>query len=293
MKNQIKIDLQHLIGKLLLIIAIICFSGIIHTSEAQSVRSRLKVEYLKKADDSKVLTAKLLLRQGRRYVPVPGLTVDYSVLNGEEEVILGTGLTDANGEAMLIISPDYKLPENENRFTVLSASFAGNDSTQSASSEIEIKDVTIDVELGDKESKLISVSVTELNEEGNYVPVADEYLSISIDRLFSLLPVGDGTTDSLGVFEFVYEDEIPGDEDGDVGIVVKLEDSALYGTVETMNQAKWGTPVDYTVDVSARALWSDQAPLWMLIATFIVLVGAWFNFGLAIFNLMKVKKAGK
>jgi len=281
------------ITRLLTIVLIVGFTGIFSTSVAQDIRTRMKVEYLRKADNSKVLNAKLLLRDGRKYVPANEFSVSYSVLNNDEELVLGDAVTDANGEAMFIISADYKLPVNEENFTVLTASFAGNDSCRSSSSDVEVKDISMQIELGNAEEKSITVALTEVNEEGAVIPVADEYVSIFIERLFSLLPVGDGTTDENGVFEFTYEDEIPGDEVGNVNIVVKLEGSDLYGTVEAENQAKWGTPVDYSVDVSARALWSDQAPLWMLIAIFIVLGGAWFNFGLAIYNLFKVKKAGK
>lgn len=280
---------------IVLIIAIItiCFTGIFSSANAQSVRSRIKVEYLRKPDNSKALTAKLLLRQGRKYVPAANFPVTYSVLKNDEELELGTATTDENGEALFIISADYQLPVNEDNFTVLSAAFAGNDTCRSSSSDVEVKDITVQVDVGNNESKTITVSLSEKDNEGNVIPVAEEYVTLSIERLFSLLPIGDGSTDSLGVFEFVYEDEIPGDAEGNINVIVKLEESELYGTVETAQKANWGTPVDYSVDVSARALWSDQAPLWMLIATFIVLAGAWFNFGLAVLNLLKMKKAGK
>lgn len=280
------------IMKLFIIVLIICFTGALSNTTAQDIRTRLKVEYLRKADNSKVLTAKLLLRQGRKYLPAPEMTVNYSVLKNEEELVIGDAVTDANGEAMFIISADYKLPVNEELLTVLMVSFVGNDSCRSSSSDVEVKDIDMQIELGSMEEKTVTIALTEKNVEGEVVPVVDEFVSISIERLYSLLPIGDGTTDENGMLEFTYEDEIPGDEDGDVNIVVKLEESDLYGTVEAEKQAKWGTPVDYSVDVSARALWSDQAPLWMLIAVFIVLGGAWFNFVLALVNLFKIKKAG-
>lgn len=285
--------IKNVMAKLFTLTLIICLSGTLSSVDAQDIRTRLKVEYHRKADNSKILTAKLLLRQGRKYLPAPEMTINYSVLKNDEELVIGDAVTDAKGEAMFIISADYKLPENEELFTVLTASFAGNDSCRSSSSDVEIKDIDMHIELGSMDEKTITIALTEQNKEGEVVPVVDEFVSISIERLFSLLPIGDGTSDENGIMEFTFEDEIPGDEDGDVTIVARLEESDLYGTVEVANQAKWGTPVDYTVDVSARALWSDQAPLWMLIAVFVVLGGAWFNFILVLVNLFKMKKAAK
>lgn len=264
--------------------------GIAEQGSAQDIRSRLSANYTQKADNSKILSAKLLLRQGRRYTPAEGLTVKFTLTDGENEKLLGTALTDNAGEAMMILAADYQLPVNEELFTVFSASFEGNDSCRASSTDMEIKALDVQIALGDSESKTITVTLQEQNEEGETVPVVDEAVTLSINRLFSKLPIAVGSTDENGVFEFTYEDDIPGDAEGNITIVAQMIESSFYGTVEAEKQALWGEPVDHTVDVSARALWTNQAPLWMLVATFIVLAGVWFNFGLAIYNLLKVKR---
>ena len=276
-----------------MVLLISCLFLIPSGSQAQDVRSRLRMGYIKKADDSKHLTAKLLLRQGRRYVPASDFTITYSLLNNETEVELGTAHTDENGDALFVISPEYKIPVNEENFATLIASFAGNDTCRGSSAEVEVKDILVQIETGDAETKTISVILSEKDSVGNNMPVQEEFVSIYIERLYSLLPIGDGVTDENGVLDFTYEDDIPGDAEGNINVIVKLEESELFGTVEANKNAGWGTPVSYEVDVSARALWSDQAPHWMIIATFIVLAGAWFNFILAMVNLFKIKKAGQ
>ncbi|MDX1285817.1 MAG: hypothetical protein R3182_12425 [Draconibacterium sp.] len=284
---------DHKIKILNKVIATILFIGfLVQTSaiQAQSVRSRLKITYEKNSDGTKELNAKLLLRQGRRYIPAPDFEIEFTATNNKEVTRFGTGTTNTDGEAMMIISSEYKVPVNEENYSTFTATFAGNDTCRSSTSDVEVKDISINVEVSDIESKTVMVTLLEKDSTGNQIPVADEFLSISIERLYSLLPIGDGMTDENGIFEFTYEDEIPGDAEGNINLVIRLEESELYGTVEAESKAKWGTPVSNEVDVSARALWSDQAPLWMLIAVFIVLIGAWFNFGLAIYNLLKIKK---
>lgn len=277
----------------LIIVLISLLFGLVFTQEAtaQNIRTRLKLEYTKKPDNSKIINAKLLLRQGRRYVPQKGLTISYVVMNGEEEQLLGEGQTDAAGNAMLVISEDYILPVNLDNTVSIGAKFAGNDSCRKSSSSLEIQDMILTFGSVDNETKTVTINASVLDSVGNQIPVADEYVEIFIERLFSLLPVGDGTTDENGFASFTYEDEIPGDAEGNINLIASITGSDIYGDVEAKSRVKWGTPVDHTVDVSARALWSDQAPLWMIIACFIVLVGAWFNFGLVIYHLIKMKRA--
>ena len=52
----------------------------------------------------------------------------------------------------------------------------------------------------------------------------------------------------------------------------------------------WGTPTDYSVPVSHRALWTKTAPKWMIYTLSILLAGVWGHYLFAIISLIRIKR---
>ena len=61
-----------------------------------------------------------------------------------------------------------------------------------------------------------------------------------------------------------FPSDLPGDKEGNLVIIAKIEENATYGNVEKRETIKWGLPTDYSVPVTHRALWTKIAPQWMI-----------------------------
>jgi hypothetical protein len=88
-----------------------------------------------------------------------------------------------------------------------------------------------------------------------------------------------------------FPDDIPGDSAGMLTIVARVVEHDHFGTATKTKSIDWGVPVSYEVKPLPRQLFTDEAPLWMIIGVFIALVGAWYHFFLSIFKLYNLKRA--
>lgn len=249
-------------------------------------RSRMKLFYKKQADQTKVLESQLLVKTSNGYEPLIGANLNFYALTDSTESLLGEVATDTYGKAKLLIDPNYSLPLNSNFAYVFRVEFSGNDTCKKASKEKEIRDVQMALTFS--EDSTISVRLS----EQDTIFAADEMVSFFVERLYSYLPLYEDVTDNSGELSYKFPSDIPGDSSGTVNVVVKIIDSDNYGTVIQSSKVKWGIPVNYDNEMP-RALWSDQAPLWMLIAVFIVLLGAFINFLIAVYQLYQIRKLAK
>ena len=143
-----------------------------------------------------------------------------------------------------------------------------------------------------EEDSLRTLYVTANYIDGNAdeQPLHEAELIIYVKRLYSWLPIGDiYMEDGEGSFEFPTD--ISGNDKGNLIVAVKLEDSDDFASAEEQINVNWGVAVDYSIDENPRALWSNYAPTWMIVALIIVMLGVWFNFFLAIFKVFKMAKA--
>lgn len=262
------------------------------TNEPKKVR--LKLEYLKLTDGTKVLSSNLYWKDGRTFVPVVDQEITYTAGDDSSELELGTIKSDKEGNAILHIEKDFKFPLTEEGFTIFTAKMKKSDKYKRAKKSIEIKDAELDFSLDVIDSvKMVEVKVTTFDDEGETIPVEGAEVYVYVKRLYSLFKVDNGDTDENGQYEVEFPMDMPGDSTGNLTVIVKFLESDEYGTIEKVQDIQWGTIVSYEEAPLLRALWSREAPLWMIIAVSVILLGAWFNFGLAIYKVSKIKKAGE
>ncbi|UCH15638.1 MAG: hypothetical protein JSV22_06660 [Bacteroidales bacterium] len=258
------------------------------------IKSRMYLTYDKLTDGTKVLTAKLFTKDGKIFTPIVNAPVCFSVENDTSTLELGIISTDKEGLALLYLSKHYQLPGNLGRAYIFHAEYSGNDEYIPVDGQVEIKDLLLDFKLAEKDSeKTIEITVNEYSSEDTLVPAYDVEIYGYVKRLYSLLEIGVEYSDDLGMTSIEFPGDLPGDSIGNLTVIIKVEDSDIYGNVEKIKDINWGIPVSYKETKTPRALWADEAPLWMIIAVIVILAGAWFNFFLAIFKLYKVRKLGK
>ncbi len=255
---------------------------------------RLKLEYLKLKDGTKVLSSNLYWKKGKNINPVVDQEVSFFAEGDTSELDLGIVKSDKEGYAVLHIENGFKFPLTENGFTTFTAKMKKSDKFKRAKKAIDVKDAELDFSLDEIDSvKMVQLKVTTFDAEGESIPVQGEEVFVYVKRLYSLFTVDKGYTDKNGKYQVEFPRDMPGDSTGNVTVIVKLLESDNYGTIENMKEIQWGSVVSYQEMELQRTLWTGEAPLWMIIGVSIILLGAWFNFILAIYKVSKIKKAGE
>ena len=263
----------------------------------ETLRSRLSLDYEKMFDGTKMLSSKLNVRQGKKYSGLPGTEVSFYTFSGSDEVLLGSVFTDETGVAKFYIDKNYQTPSNKGGYTQYLVRFYGNDSIQNSDRSKKIKDCDLIISFEEKPvaeegytkdsvDRIVSIKLIQFDTAQRPTPVENERLSIYVTRLYGLMLIQQGKTNEKGRFEYILEKEIPGDTLGNIQVVVRIEDSEDFGYVTQAKTIDWGEVVHYHFK-APRALWSEQAPLWMVISVTIVLGGAWFHFIIVIWHLYK------
>jgi hypothetical protein len=257
-------------------------------------RTRLRSYFFIKSNGDRQISVLLTAGRGRNMQNVANAPIDIEVDFGDSTLFLTELITNEEGSADLFIESGYSLPANEDGITDILASFGGNDTLTSASTDLEIKDVFLEIGFDIEDSvKILTVQANEYDGEGGLVPVEELDINIGVQRLYSILPVDKMETDENGIGILEFPDDIPGDSIGMLTIVARIDEHDHYGTVTKLKSIDWGVPVSYEVKRLPRQLFTDEAPLWMIIGVFIALAGAWYHFFLSVFKLFKLKQAGK
>ena len=262
--------------------------------KSMKVKYRLNLAYHKFTDGNKSLTARLFYRDDTKFVNVSNALVGFYLLGEEDEIQLAEVKTDEDGNAILLIAAGYPLPWDADNYCTFIARFAGDEKGKATDEEIMIKNINIDFDFTiEDEEKYVNVNITEAGDSGQLIPVYDAEVYGYVERMFSLLPVGEDYSDEEGKLTFEFPKDLPGDSLGNLIVYVKIIESDEYGTLEMKKTIDWGIPVDFSESKTTKSLWTDEAPIWMALVILIILAGAWFNFGLALFKIIKIKRLGK
>ena len=264
-------------------------SGIFAQDEL--AKTRLSLSCTQMPESSAYLQARMLARVDGRYTPQANLVVSFYHLDEDTKTPIGKAITNLKGIAVIQIDNLDIYQMSEDTTLMFAALFEGNDVLANSEDETSIKRANIEVSASsDSAEKSLSVSAYSLGSEAK--PIADYEILLSVPRMYSDLIIGEEYTDEDGKAEFVVPDGIPGDENGDLELKVRVIDIDEYGNLEINFKESWGIPKAKVIE-SNRELWTPNAPIWMVITFGFLIIGAWSQFGLIIGQLVKLKNIGK
>jgi len=127
------------------------------------------------------------------------------------------------------------------------------------------------------------------------LPIEDLELYFYVKRTFSLLPIGDpfNSTDENGIIEMEFANDLPGDTEGNLEIVIKLFESDLYNDMTVEVTKDWGIPIIIEDPKSEkRSLWSAaaNAPLTLIVLITSMIAAVWYIICYIIFTLFKISR---
>ncbi len=251
----------------------------------------LEFTYLKRNDGSKLLTATLKIFRDRITYPVVGSNIAIFLGSDKDSTVV---TTNPDGKAYLVFQPGFVLPVNKEGKTDCLAKFGGNDSLETAGSSIAVQDAVLKMSLHLIDSvKTVTVWAFLPGNNHDSIPLAGEPVNIYVSRMFSLLKIGEGSFDDQGRFTAEFPADLPGEADGTVQIIAKIEDNQQYANIETAQSYPWGVPSMHGMYGSHRALWTEIAPMWMIITLTILLLGVWGHYMYVIIQLILIKRESK
>jgi hypothetical protein len=278
---------KKLIINVLFLSLILIFSPVLHSQTAR-MNPGFALKYFRNTDDNRIIQAEITYKSDKESHPLTGAEI--SLLNGSaRKVLIGKAVTDDKGAAKFEINSGLRLDAGNDGMLSFITEFGGNDTIAPASAEISVKDLKMELTMSEADS-IKTVSVKAFSMAGdNKKPVTGETVKVYVPRMFSLLPIGDLTLDDSGTANIEFPADLPGDKDGNLVIVARIEDNSTYGTIEKRETLKWGIPTDYSVPVTHRALWTSIAPKWMIYSLSVLLAGVWAHYLFAIISLIRIR----
>jgi hypothetical protein len=256
------------------------------------INPMLSAKFIKLTDGSKRIDISLQAKEEKKMVQIENGSIHVYVLIDTAKREMGKLVTNYKGEASLKIGSDKILPVDKQGNTKFLVEYSGSNKYSKASSDLQIKDVYLDVQVSKDSSKTISACVYELNNKGEKVFIKDLDLVFNVKRLFCLYPVGTAKTDATGSCSSIFPSDIPGDTVGKVEIVVRIQENDKYATVEKIQSVNWGKPV--VIESGARrGLGDTDAPLWMVYTLLVLMTGVWVHFVYVLILIIRIDRIGK
>jgi len=283
---------KYLVIALLLVCIVPKYASAFPQESDEPVDPVLELFYTKDTDDQMWLKATLVYYVERQPIILEGHQVKFYA--GEDSLLfLGETKTDEEGVALLHIENYPEQAEDLDGVVRYFAEYLGNDSILPTEMDLYIKDVNLEMVLELIDSVKTIQAIASYDSEGEIIPAADEDIYFFVPRMFSDLPVGEEFLDEDGQIAIEFPDDIPGDADGFLEVVVRFDQHYLFGTVEKRQKIQWGIPTKHEIPISYRALWTQIAPMWMIISLSIMLVGVWSHYIFVIIQLFKIRRLGK
>ena len=295
MNQKIQHSIIKKLSRSLLIILCVALIAGNASAAGKKLKTRIKVEYVKKGDNTKQIKATVSSKVKRKRVTLKGVALNLFDETDSTRLI-STATTDKKGITVFTLPADYPVGK-DGAPSVFAVRFDGNEKYKPASKKIEIKDVKLTADFKVVDSVYtIEVTANEMVNGTTGAPVSDVDVYVYVKRLFSLLKVGEGYLED-GKATIEIPNDIPGEyKTHNLEFVTMIPEADDYGTVENNKTIKWGAPAPKYPkydNVNQRALWEPRAPLWMVITLGILLLGVFYHYFLIACKLYKIKQLGK
>lgn len=244
---------------------------------------------VQKSDNTLDLKATVRAKVNGSLTNLHSLKVKFYHVTDSSEKEIGAAITNRSGLAVMNIKAGDITVNNEGIYH-LKVSVPGNKSMESGEEELSIKKAKL-VVTPVLEDSVPSLSISLIDEStGEEKPIAEAEIGVFVKRLFKPLPIGTGTTDETGETSIEIPAELPGDAEGNIQFIVRLDDDETYGNLEAHVTEKWGIPVSDEILSQPRALWSSNPPLWMLITFIILMAVVWGHYIVIVYELFRLRK---
>lgn len=236
----------------------------------------------------------------RKFLPVPGITVNVFLGQEANGQLIGTVATNKEGLGKIIFPVGIQKSWDSAASFTLTALSTANGVYEKASTEGSITKAKIFIDTTVVDGIKNIIVRVKAKKGDQWVAAGDVETKIIIKRSVGNLSVGDNetyTTDSSGQVSAEFKKtSIPGDAKGGVVIVAKTDENEKYGSISIEKAVPWARPFVYNNNrFDQRSLFAtrNKAPLWLLSLAGFIFLSVWSVLGYLVVQIWKIRKAGK
>src|SRR6187399_3027395 len=186
---------------------------------------------IQKNDNSVDLKTSVKAKINGTLTKLAGFKIEFTIGTDSTAKKLGEVITDSRGVAIFTCKPEQLTTDAEGKLN-FKASFAGKDSIESAEELVSVKRARLEI-TPVKEDSLLTVKVKLIDlSTGTETAVPEADLGVFVNRMFSALKLGEGKTDEAGEASIEIPKNLPGDAQGNITILAKIDDNEVYGNLE-------------------------------------------------------------
>ena len=255
----------------------------------------MTVGYVLENNQVPYVLAHVQTKVNRRFRPVTGIPIKLYLNSDSAANLVGQLLTDDQGKAASTIPGALAATwgkTDKHRFVAV---FTGDEKFNPARAEATVSRAKIQIDtLPDKK---IAVQIFE-KKDSSWIPAKGVDVSISVKRFGANLNVNETatfSTDSTGTVTADFKrNNIPGDKNGNIIIVARVDDNDQYGSLVLEKALPWGAPFVYKDDFQKRSLYAtrNKAPIWLLFMSYFMAISVWGVLLWLIRNLFRIRKLG-
>ena len=280
---------------LLLLVGVQCLALV---SQDEKKKARLSLGFSNTNNASPSLVATIKTKVDRSYERVSGVAVRFYQGAKEDGAFLGKAVSGKDGTATFLLPEDVRDSLIGPGSFLFTAAIENDKRFRDKEKDLEFKRAKTELTFRIEEGKrYVQYEVTAPDSSGEYRPVEDVEAQIYVKRMFGLLPVSESyeSTDSEGRLTVEFPEDLPGDGEGYVTIIGKIEDHDDYGTLVNARKIAWGLPLQEEAKEVKRELWSARAnaPIPLVIVVNVILLGIWGLFVYILIQLFKIRKLGR
>jgi len=256
----------------------------------------LSVSYFNNNNQTQYLVAHTKCKIDGKFQLIPNVDVSFYITNDSSASnFLGKATTNEKGEAILLIPPAARnewIKSPKQNFEVVSKASNLYDETKA---NTPISKAKLKIETSD--DKKITVTVLEQKDTA-WTVVKGVDLKVAIKRLDGDLNVSETqtyTTDSTGTIAADFKrDSLPGDAQGNLTLIAKVEDNDNYGNLTVEKTVPWGSKFEYSNNYDRRTLFARRghSPIWLELLAYSIIVAVWIILIYLIGQLRKIKRLG-
>jgi hypothetical protein len=259
-------------------------------SQAEKNSLSLSINYYNNNNQIHYLVANAKSKIDGRFQMIAGIPINFYIGSQSADNLIGTSVTNNNGEAMVFIPAKAK--DEWNKTSKVNFLITSKESKKFNEAEGSLEITKAKIQIDTLADRKIIATILELK-DSIWSPVNAVDVRIAIKRLGGDLNVSETptyATDSLGIASAEFkQDSLPGDSKGNLTLIAHVDNHDLYGNLSNEKLVPWGKSFVYVSEFDKRTLFArrGKSPLWLELMAYSIVIAVW---SILIYLFVQIKK---
>ena len=268
-------------NSLLLICASASWYGALAQGDSTQPEISVNIHHFSVNNSFQYLLIETKTKIDKKWQPLKQQVLQLYLDSNKAENLITKVQTDSDGKAKAVIPVALKSLWDVGSNHKFIAVTEGTSKEEETTTEAEINKARIAIDTANADGvRTVNVQVM-ARQDNDWIPAKEVDVKIGIRRMGGDLKIGEEetyTTDSLGAVAGEFKlDSLPGDKNGNVILVAKVEDNDEYGSLSIEKVVPWGIRSQPANNFGQRTLWAarGKAPIWLMFMAYSIIAAVW------------------